>query len=139
VNLYQRAIQPEIEKYLFKNKVIVIYGARQVGKTTLIHMLQEKFAQESYYINCDEPDLRSALSNKSSTELKMLLGSKKLILIDEAQRVKNIGLTLKLLVDNFPTMQVIATGSSSFDLSNEISEPLTGRKIEFHSILSVRE
>ena len=130
--LYYRTIQQEIEKVLFTGKVVVIYGARQVGKTTLVRMLQEEYDSDSLYLNCDEPDIRSALSDKTSTELRRLLGTKTLILIDEAQRVKNIGLTLKLLVDNFATIQVIATGSSSFDLSNDISEPLTGRKIEFH-------
>ncbi|OGO27933.1 MAG: ATPase [Chloroflexi bacterium RBG_16_54_11] len=140
MTLYPRAIQQEIEKVLFKGKVLVIYGARQVGKTTLVHMIQEKYLSESLYLNCDEPDIRNSLNEKTSTELKRLVGSKSLILIDEAQRVKNIGLTLKLLVDNFPTIQVIATGSSSFDLSNDISEPLTGRKIEFHLYpLSLRE
>lgn len=124
---YPRAIQPIIEKALFKGKVIVLYGARQVGRTTLIRAVQEKYASETLYLNCDEPDTRGALSDKTSTELGRLLGNKTLILIDEAQRVKNIGLTLKLLVDNFPRLQVIATGSSSFDLSNDISEPLTGR------------
>jgi len=129
---YPRLIQPAIEKSLYKGKVIVLYGARQVGKTTLIRTLQEKHPGDSLYLNCDEPDIRSSLSDKTSTELRRLLGSKTLILVDEAQRVKNIGLTLKLLVDTFPQIQVIATGSSSFDLSNTISEPLTGRKIEFH-------
>ena len=129
---YPRAIQPVIEQALFKGKVIVLYGARQVGKTTLVRAIQEKFAANALYLNCDEPDIRTALSDKTSTELRLLIGSKTLVLIDEAQRVKNIGLTLKLIVDNFPQIQVIATGSSSFDLSNNISEPLTGRKIEFH-------
>ncbi len=129
---YPRTIQPAIEQALFKGKVIVLYGARQVGKTTLIRSIQEKYAADSLYLNCDEPDIRSALSDKTSTELRIFLGSESLILIDEAQRVKNIGLTLKLLVDNFPHIQVIATGSSSFDLSNDITEPLTGRKIEFN-------
>jgi predicted AAA+ superfamily ATPase len=132
VILYQRTIQNEIEKALFKGKVAVIYGARQVGKTTLVRMIQEKYSMESLYLNCDEPDIRSALSEKTSTELQRLLGLNTLIVIDEAQRVKNIGITLKLLVDNFPDIQVIATGSSSFDLPNDISEPLTGRKIEFN-------
>jgi predicted AAA+ superfamily ATPase len=132
MNPYSRTIQPAIEQALFKGKVVVIYGARQVGKTTLIRAIQDKFAVDALYLNCDEPDIRSALSDKTSTELRRLVGNKTLILIDEAQRVKNIGLTLKLLVDNFPKIQLIATGSSSFDLSNEISEPLTGRKIEFH-------
>lgn len=108
-----------------------MYGARQVGKTTLIRSIQRDHSAESLYLNCDEPDIRLALSERTSTELRLLMADRRLILIDEAQRVKNIGLTLKLIVDNFPDIQVIATGSSSFDLSNEISEPLTGRKIEF--------
>lgn len=128
---YTRTIQSAVEQALFKGKVIILYGARQVGKTTLIRALQEKYPNESLYLNCDEPDIRSALSDKTSTELRLLAGSKTLILIDEAQRVKNIGLTLKLFVDNFPQLQIVASGSSSFDLSNDITEPLTGRKIEF--------
>jgi len=127
-----RKIQKNIEEKMFKGKIIVIYGARQVGKTTLIQEIKKKNSKDSVYFNCDEPDVRMALTNKTSTELKLFLGNKKLILLDEAQRVKNIGLTLKLIVDNFPDIQIIATGSSSFDLSNKIVEPLTGRKYEFY-------
>lgn len=126
-----RKSQPLIESSLFKGKVVIIYGARQVGKTTLVKEIQKKYPENSVYLNCDEIDVREALTNKTSTQLKSYLGNKKLVIIDEAQRVANIGLTLKLLVDNFPATQVLATGSSSFDLSNEISEPLTGRKREF--------
>ncbi|OGY82219.1 MAG: ATPase [Candidatus Kerfeldbacteria bacterium RIFCSPHIGHO2_12_FULL_48_17] len=127
-----RDLQPIIEKHLFKKKVIIIYGARQVGKTTILKALEEKLASHtSRYLNCDEPDVRTALTDKTSTELKAYLGDANIIFLDEAQRVKNIGLTLKLLVDNFPEMQIIATGSSSFDLANQIVEPLTGRKYEF--------
>jgi uncharacterized protein len=129
--MIKRSIQDNIEKALFKGKIVVVYGARQVGKTTLVKEIQKKYSEDAGYYNCDEPDIRRAFTDKTSTEIKALLGNKKLIIIDEAQRVKNIGLTLKLIVDNFPSIQVIATGSSSFDLSNEISEPLTGRKYEF--------
>lgn len=127
----KRIIQDQIEKSLFKGKIVVIYGARQVGKTTLVREILRKFPQKSEYFNCDEPDIREAFSEKTSTEIKSFIGNKKIVVLDEAQRVKNIGLTLKLIADNFPEIQVIATGSSSFDLSNEIAEPLTGRKIEF--------
>jgi hypothetical protein len=129
---FNRAIEPLIEKQLFKGKIIIIYGARQVGKTTLSKDLLKKHQiGGSLYLNCDEPDIKQSLENKTSTELKQIIGDKKLIVIDEAQRVRDIGITLKLLVDNFPEIQIIATGSSSFDLSNHISEPLTGRSIEF--------
>jgi len=129
--LIDRKIEPEIENSLFKGKVIVIYGPRRVGKTTLVRKIQNKFKGQSKYLNCDEPDIKNALTDKTSSELINYFGDNKLIIIDEAQRVKNIGLTLKLIVDNAPHIQVIATGSSSFDLSNKINEPLTGRSIDF--------
>ena len=126
-----RHIQKALEEALFKGKIVVLYGARQVGKTTLVKKILEKYENDSLYLNCDEPDIREALTNKTSTELKSFIGSRRLVVIDEAQRIKNIGLTLKLFADNFPDTQIIATGSSSFELSGKISEPLTGRKIEF--------
>ncbi len=126
-----RTIQKDLEKALFKGKIVILYGARQVGKTTLVKQIIEQHKNDSVYLNCDEPDIRNALTDKSSTELKAFVGSRRLVVIDEAQRVKNIGLTLKLMADNFPETQVIATGSSSFELSGKVSEPLTGRKIEF--------
>lgn len=129
--IIKRQIQESIEKDLFKNKIIIIYGARRVGKTTLVNEIIKKFLNESVYFNCDEPDIRENLTNKTSTALKAFIGNKKLVIIDEAQRVQNIGLTLKLLIDNYPDTQIIATGSSSFDLSNQIAEPLTGRNIEY--------
>lgn len=144
-------LEEKIEKNLFKGKVIILYGARQTGKTTLVKSLyhrlnsglDDKFLDHaksknfsnltgSIYLNCDEPDIKDALTNKTSTELKYFIGNRKLVIIDEAQRVKNIGLTLKLLADNFPNIQIIATGSSSFELSNSVIEPLTGRKLEFY-------
>lgn len=127
-----REIEAKIENKLFKNKVIILYGARQVGKTTLVKNLLKKYPDRSMYLNCDEPDIRNALTDKTSTEIKSFLGDKRVVVLDEAQRVSNIGLTLKLIVDNFPKLQIIATGSSSFELSNKIIEPLTGRKFEFH-------
>jgi hypothetical protein len=129
--LIARSIQKSLEKALFKGKVVVLYGARQVGKTTLVKTVMEKHKTDSLYLNCDEPDVREALTDKTSTELKSFIGSRRLVILDEAQRVRNIGITLKLIVDNVPETQVVATGSSSFELSGKVSEPLTGRKIEF--------
>jgi len=127
-----RLLQRQIEANLFKRKVVVIYGARQVGKTTLVKELLKKYPEDSAYFNCDEPDIRDSLTNITSTQIKQIFGNKKIVAIDEAQRIENIGLTLKLAVDNFPEIQIIATGSSSFELSNSIIEPLTGRKIELY-------
>jgi predicted AAA+ superfamily ATPase len=111
---------------------VIIYGPRQVGKTTLLRAIQQKYPDQSVYMNCDEPDIRQSLQNKTSTELKRLLGNTKIVFIDEAQRVENIGLILKLIVDNYPETQIIATGSSAIELSDRIVEPLTGRKVEFY-------
>jgi predicted AAA+ superfamily ATPase len=129
--LIKRNIQNDVENALFKGKIVVLYGARQVGKTTLVKEIMGKHKDDALYLNCDEPDIRNALTDKTSTELKSYIGSRRLVVIDEAQRVRNIGLTLKLIADTFPTIQVIATGSSSFELSGKIAEPLTGRKREF--------
>ncbi len=140
INMITREIQDSIESKLFKGKLLIIYGARQVGKTTLIKEIEKKYREESLLLNCDEPDIRDQLTEATSTRLKSLIGTKKLILIDEAQRVKNIGITLKLFTDEIKDVQVIATGSSSFELANEIIEPLTGRKIEYFLYpLSLRE
>lgn len=127
-----RFIEPRINKLLFKGKAIILYGARQVGKTTLLRRLQKSRPERSIYLNCDEPDIRLSLTNVTSTEIKVLFGKAQIVFLDEAQRVPNIGLTLKLAVDNFPDIQIIATGSSSFELSDNIAEPLTGRKFELH-------
>jgi hypothetical protein len=129
--MIRRTLQSAIERSLFQGKAIIIYGARQVGKTTLLSALRAKYDSPSIYLNCDEPDIRRSLSGKTSTELIALVGQNRLVLIDEAQRVPNIGLTIKLLTDTAPGIQVVATGSSAFELSNRIVEPLTGRKREF--------
>ncbi len=125
-----RDLEKIINEHLFKGKIIVLYGARQTGKTTLVKKISKKY-QKNIFLNCDELDVRKMLTEKTSTELKNIIGNNKLVIIDEAQRVTNIGITLKLLIDNFPEIQIIATGSSSFDLANKISEPLTDRKYVF--------
>jgi len=127
-----RSIESTIKQSLFKKKIIIIYGARQTGKTTLVKHLVQSVATPFSYLNCDESDIRLQLNQAgTSTQLRQITGSKKLIIIDEAQRIKDIGIKLKLLIDTFPDQQIIATGSSSFELSNTITEPLTGRNFQF--------
>jgi predicted AAA+ superfamily ATPase len=121
-----RDIKIQIKKSLFKNKVIVIYGARRVGKTTLSKQLLKEYTR-SKYVNCELLQNKTALETTNSEKLKDIIGNHKLVVLDEAQSIHNIGLILKILIDTFPDVQVVATGSSSFDLANEISEPLTGR------------
>ncbi len=127
----QRSIKKDIEKWLFKGKLIVVYGPRRSGKTTLVNEILKEHSQEARYIDCDNITNRQALEIQDDKKLREFLGPGKLFIIDEAQRVLNIGLALKLLVDYHPDIQIIATGSSSFDLSNKISEPLTGRTVSF--------
>jgi uncharacterized protein len=127
----QRFIQSHIEKDLYKGKIIHIPGARQVGKTTLMKELAKKVSEKVLWLNGDEPDVRNIFQDATSTILGSLIADNQVVIIDEAQRIPDIGVNLKLIVDNFPDSQVIATGSSAFDLANQINEPLTGRKIEY--------
>ena len=122
----KRILQEKIEKNLFKGKVIVLYGARRVGKTTLCKSILAKY-HESRYVNCELEENRQALETTNSIRLKEFLGNYKLIVLDEVHKIKDIGLILKIIVDTFPEIQIIATGSSSFNLANKTSEPLTGR------------
>lgn len=126
-----RNIKQNIEEWLFKGKIIVLYGPRQVGKTTLVKEFVEKYGNEKSYINCEILENKQALGYENPAKLKTFLGNGNFFVLDEAQRIENVGLILKLLIDTYPEIQIIATGSSSFELSNKINEPLTGRSIEF--------
>ncbi len=129
--MVERSIQSVILKYLALNKIIIIYGARQVGKTTLVQMLLEKINEPFLLLNGDEPDVREILTKATSTRLRALIGKNKVVVVDEAQRISGIGLVLKLLYDSMPNLKIIVTGSSSLDLANQLQEPLTGRKLVF--------
>nr|MCU0399602.1 AAA family ATPase [Algoriphagus sp.] len=129
--MIHRVIETELLKRIHQGKLLLVVGPRQVGKTTLMRQLLKQLNLEGLWLNCDNPDDRLSLQEATMTSLQSLIGDRKLVLIDEALRVQNIGLTLKLLTDNFPEVQVIASGSSALDLANTINEPLTGRKREF--------
>lgn len=129
--IFKRTIQNTIEKNLFKGKVIVIYGARRVGKTTLVKQTLENYP-DGKYINCDLLQYKAALETTNSELLGDFIGKARLLILDEAQNIKDIGKVLKIMADTFPRVQVIATGSSSFELSNKLSEPLTGRSRFYH-------
>ncbi|MBL4901155.1 MAG: ATP-binding protein [Desulfocapsa sp.] len=126
-----RSVQARIEERLFKGKAIILFGPRQAGKTTLISNLLQSRSEQILSLNGDEPDVRELLTNCTSTQLRSLIGKNKIIFIDEAQRIPEIGLTLKLITDQIPDVQVIATGSSAFELNSYTAESLTGRKFEF--------
>lgn len=129
--MFKRDLHQIILDRCFKNKAIILLGARQVGKTTLLKHITNNLRDDVLYLNCDEPQTVVALTNRNIKELRMLIGSNRVMIIDEAQKVDNIGLTIKIVVDNFPDVQVIATGSSAFELRNRLNEPLTGRKFEY--------
>lgn len=128
-----RIIQEEIGRNLFKEKVILLIGARQVGKTTLLKEVIRHNNKKSIWLNADEGDIKMLLENATtSTQLLQLFGTATLIVIDEAQQIHDIGLKLKLIADTYPSLQIIATGSSAFELLQKSNEPLTGRKKEYH-------
>jgi len=126
-----RVLLSIIQSRLFKNKAILLMGPRQVGKTTLVNTLLSERSENAVLFNGDEADVRQLLSNATSTSLRALVGNNQIVVVDEAQRIENIGLTIKLFTDQIKEVQVIATGSSALELAANINEPLTGRKYEY--------
>lgn len=125
-----RVLEKQITGRLNKGKAIIIFGARQVGKTTL---LQHIFPTEEtvLWLTGDSPDVVKLFENPTAERLRLYFGNKKTVIIDEAQLIPDIGIKLKLIADYIKEVQLIATGSSSFELANRINEPLTGRKWEY--------
>jgi uncharacterized protein len=130
--MIKRKIAGLIEKDMFRGKAILLFGARQTGKTTIITNLLKEHQGNVLLLNGDEADVRDLLSGITSSKWKNIIGRKKIVFIDEAQRIENIGVAIKLITDQLPNIQVIATGSSSFELANRSNEPLTGRKFVHH-------
>lgn len=140
MNYITRFIEKSIEERLFKGKLIIIYGARQVGKTTMVKKILEKYKKNSNYLNCEFLSVQKGLSGLEAKKIKGFLGDYKFLVLDEAQNVPDIGRVLKIMIDTYPEIQIIATGSSSFDLAQKISEPMTGRTYTYLlNPLSVRE
>ena len=128
--MISRIIESNISPLLGGKKAIIIMGARQVGKSTLLQQLLGQ-RDDVVWMNGDDLDIQDLFANLTSTRLRAILGDKKFIVVDEAQRIADVGLRLKLITDQIPEVQVIATGSSSFELASKVNEPLTGRKREF--------
>lgn len=127
--MFCRTISNLIRTKIGKGKAIVVMGPRQVGKTTLINQLLS--GQKHLFLNADDPVTRQSLTNPSTEQLRSIVGANTLVFLDEAQRIPNIGLTLKIIADQFKDVQLLVSASSSFELGNEINEPLTGRKWEY--------
>lgn len=131
MNYLKRTLQHVIENRLFDGKAIVLIGARQVGKSTLCRQIIGT-KENVLILNCDNPDTRNGLQNANLNDLRRLIGNNRIVVVDEAQRIQGIGITMKLITDNMPEIQLLITGSSSFLLQGSLNEPLTGRKYEYH-------
>ncbi len=129
--IFKRTIEDKIKERLYKGRAILIFGPRQAGKTTLSKRLLETSDKEGGYFNCELSTVRKNFEIGKPELLKNMIAGKKVVVFDEAQTIENIGVILKAFIDTYPDIQIIATGSSSFDLANKINEPLTGRAFEF--------
>lgn len=125
--MIKRLLKYQIEDSLFKGKTIILYGARQVGKTTLVQEILKDFGDTGRYLNCEIISVEQNLKDAEPEKLKAFLGNYKLLVLDEAQNIPNIGKILKVINDSIKDIQIIATGSSSFELANKTAEPMTGR------------
>lgn len=114
--------------YLSPNKVLILFGSRQVGKTSLVRHYLEQSRGRARFETGDNLETRDILSSTDFARLKEYVAGYDILVVDEAQRIPNVGLSLKLLVDQLPSLKIIATGSSSFELAGQVGEPLTGRK-----------
>lgn len=128
--MIHRILEDSVASLLGSGKAIIIMGARQVGKSTLLETIFHD-RKDVLWMSGDDLDIQDLFSQMTSTRLKALLGDYKLLVLDEAQRIPDIGLRLKLITDQMKEVQVIATGSSSFELASKVNEALTGRKREF--------
>lgn len=127
--MYKRYLEDVINKRLSGNKAIIVVGARQVGKTTLINEILKD--ADFLFLDGDDPTTRSMMNNPTTEQIRTIIGNNKIVFLDEAQRIENIGLTLKILTDQFKEVKLLVSGSSSFELCNLLNEPLTGRKWEY--------
>lgn len=133
--MINRVIENKIQAELFQNKAIILLGARQVGKSTLLKKLFQN-QQDILWLDAENPDVAMIFDNSNVKRLALFFEKNKIVVIDKAQKIDSIGSKLKLIVDHLPEIQVIATGSSAFELRNSLNEPLTGRKFE-HNLFPV--
>ena len=126
--MIKRTLFDTIQQKFFKGKAIILLGPRQVGKTTLIQELL--VGKPHLFLNGDDPDIRVMLEGIGTSKLQTIIGNNDIVYIDEAQRISDIGITLKLITDQFKHVQLLVSGSSALELNNHTQEPLTGRKFE---------
>jgi uncharacterized protein len=130
--MIERQIEKQIIEFLFRGKAIVLIGPRQCGKTSLLKEILNDYQSTTLFLDGDDPNVQRILERPNTLQIKQLIGKHTIVFIDEAQRISDIGLTSKIIVDQFKNIQLILSGSSAFDLNQQIHEPLTGRKITFY-------
>lgn len=128
----QRLIKNALTKRIGQQKVLILYGSRRVGKTFILQQLHEQYKNKCIFLNGEDFDDRDRLAKRTAANYKQLMGDKRLLLIDEAQNIPEVGKVLKLIIDNVTGITIIASGSSSFDLINKTGEPLVGRSYTYH-------
>lgn len=128
--MIHRSIEKTIREKLFQGKAIIVLGARQVGKTTLLKKIATSL-QDVLWLNADTFEVQTMFEQPSSSRFQSFIKNNKVLIIDEAQNIKDIGLKIKIITDELSHIQLIATGSSAFDLASQVNEPLTGRKFEY--------
>jgi uncharacterized protein len=129
MKIFQRIIEQKMSERIREGKVLVLFGARRTGKTFLLKQMMQKSTEPTLFLNGEDFDVQRNLANRSTAHYKAILGNCRLLIIDEAQKIPNIGAILKLMVDEIEGLKVIATGSSAFDMNQQFGEPLTGRRI----------
>ena len=130
MNYIKRKIEDHLKHLIKANKVLILYGARRVGKTELLKKLLKETSEPYLFLNGEDSSVKDILSIRTVENYKRLLGDNRFLVIDEAQSIPEIGKILKLMVDEIKGIKIIVTGSSVFDLENQLGEPLVGRKIE---------
>ncbi len=132
MNIVKRAIESQLENLLDNNKVLLVLGTRRVGKTFLINVIHKNYKNPVVILNGEDFDVQELLKKRTAANYKRIIGSAKLLILDEAQVIPEIGKILKFMIDSISGLTILATGSSSFDLLNKAGEPLTGRQIQFN-------
>ena len=127
-----RSIENQVIKSLAPNKVVILLGPRRVGKTVLIRQIIERLEEPYLLLNGEDVDVRKRIEHRSKQHYLNVLGSKRILIIDEAQKIPEVGRILKLMVDEIEGIRILATGSSTFDINKYTGEPLTGRKKTFN-------
>ena len=127
-----RLVKNALKKRIGQQKVLILYGSRRVGKTFILQQLYEQYKNKCIFLNGEDFDDRDRLAKRTAANYKQLMGDKRLLLIDEAQNIPEVGKVLKLIIDNVTGITIIASGSSSFDLINKTGEPLVGRSYTYH-------